>query len=87
VTRGDYVFLAGMSSKLVHEVIQILFAMNETYFVGDGSNLKFIEKFKIKPPEFAAKVQQILYPAGPNAYESQYAELCKLIDETIALAG
>ena len=87
VTRGDCVFLAGMSSKLVHEIIQILFALNETYFVGDGSNLSFVEKFKIKPPEFAAKVQQILYPAAPNALENQYAALCSLIDETIALAA
>ena len=32
VERGDVVFLAGMASKLVHESIQILFALNETYF-------------------------------------------------------
>jgi hypothetical protein len=85
VSRGDCVFLAGMSAKLVHEVIQILFALNETYFVGDGSNLKFIEKFAIKPPEFAAKVEQILYPAAPDAYERQYKVLCGLIDEIVAL--
>jgi hypothetical protein len=39
-------FLAGMSSKLVHEIIQILFALKETYYVGDGANLTFVEKLK-----------------------------------------
>jgi hypothetical protein len=85
VERGDFVFLAGMSSKLVHEIIQILFALNETYYVGDGSNLAFVEKFKIVPPDFSAKVQTILYPPPASPYQTQYAALAALIDEILAM--
>jgi hypothetical protein len=86
VERGDVVFLAGMTSKLVHEIIQVLFALNETYFAGDGANLSFVEKFKIVPDDFSARVGQILYPGTRDAFASQYAALSSLIDEVLSLA-
>lgn len=87
VERGDVVFLAGMAAKLVHEMIQILFALNETYYVGDGSNLTFVEKFKTVPRDFIARVSGILYPPPPDPTGSQYAALTALIDEVVALAS
>lgn len=86
VERGDAIFLAGMTSKLVHEMVQILFALNEKYYVGDGSNAVFIEKFKIVPPDFNARVKALLYPQGDNRYADQYAAVAQLMDEVIALA-
>ena len=86
VGRGDVVFLAGLTSQLVHDLIQILFALNEEYFVGDGSNLKFVEKFAIKPENFAGKVAEILYPPdGPERLQRQYNQLSQLIDEVAGL--
>ena len=87
VERGDVVFLAGMTSKLVHEIIQILFALNETYYAGDGANLAFVEKFTIVPADFSARVRDILYPGSADAFAGQYAALASLIDETLALAA
>jgi hypothetical protein len=87
VARGDIVFTAGMVSKLVHEVLQVLFALNETYYVGDGSNLEFTASFSILPPDFPARIQRILYPQPPDALEKQYADLCSLIDEILILTG
>lgn len=86
VERGDAVFLASMAAKLVHEVIQVLFALNETYYAGDGANLAFAKKFAIVPQNFATRVQAILYPAAEDGFASQYAELTALIDEVLALA-
>lgn len=86
VERGDAVFLAGLSSRLVHEILQIVFALNETYFVGDGSNLTFVKKFQALPPDFANRVESILYPQHPGAYRKQYAALTALIDDVVALA-
>ena len=86
VERGDVVFLAGISAKLVHEIIQILFALNETYYVGDGANLAFVEKFKIVPANFSAKVRAILYPQDPDAFANQYSALSAFVDEVILLA-
>ena len=87
VAREDLVFLAGISSKLVHEMIQILFALNEVYYVGDGSNLDFVEKFKIKPDHFSEKVRSILYPQASQLAAGQYAAVTELIDEIVGLAN
>ena len=87
VERGDVVFLAGMTSKLVHEIIQILFALNETYFAGDGANLTFVEQFVIVPADFSARVGEILYPCAPDPFKSQYAALMSLIDDVLALVN
>jgi hypothetical protein len=87
VERGDVVFLAGMSAKLVHEIMQILFALNETYFPGDGSNLKYVAEFAIAPANFAERVRAILYPCAEDAFAQQYATLIALIDEMLTLAG
>jgi hypothetical protein len=87
VRRGDVVFLAGLTTRLVHDLIQILFALNETYFVGDGQNLDFVRRFRIAPPDFAAKVQTVLYPSsGDDVFTRQYDALAALIDEVVALA-
>jgi hypothetical protein len=87
VERGDAVFLAGMTAKLVHEIIQILFALNETYYVGDGANLSFVGKFTIAPADFSDRVRAILYPGLAAAFATQYAALAALIDETLALVA
>ena len=86
VERGDVVFLAGMAAKLVHEVIQVLFALNETYFAGDGANLAFAERFAIVPQNFATRVRTILYPPTEDVFARQYGELMALIDEVLVLA-
>jgi hypothetical protein len=88
VARGDVIFLAGLSSRLVHDVVQILFALNEVYYVGDGQNLDFAEKFKVKPADLNARVRSILYPApGEDMLEQQRERLVALIDDVILLAA
>ena len=86
------VFLAGLSVKLVHDIIQVLFALNETYYVGDGYNLDFLARFAHQPSEITARVQAILYPTPSAAMDSvamyveQRERLLALIDEVEALA-
>jgi hypothetical protein len=86
VARGDVVFLAGLSTKLVHDVMQILFALNETYYPGDGNNLVFVERFAHKPEHCAEKIEAILYPGtGEAALQVQYDRVAALIDEVAIL--
>ncbi len=87
VERGDVVFLAGLSARLVHDMAQVLFALNETYFVGDGQNLDFVAKFRIVPPAFAEKVREALYPSSTagDLFRGQYNTLIELIDEVLGL--
>ncbi len=85
--RGDLVFLAGLTVKLVHDIIQVLFALNETYYVGDGYNLDFLARFAHQPHDLAARLQALLYPP-PTAdmFVEQRERLLALIDEVEALA-
>ena len=88
VERRDEVFLAGISARLVHDVMQVLFAINETYYVGDGNNLHYVEAFAIQPADFTARVQAILYPpASEDALTAQYEAICALIDDIAPLAA
>lgn len=86
VQRRDVVFLASLTTKLVHDLIQILFALNESYYVGDGYNLTVIQRFKHIPDDFVAKAEEALYPQrADDMLETQRATLVHLIDEVEAL--
>jgi hypothetical protein len=88
VERGDVVFLSGMSSRLVQDIIQVLFALNETYYVGDGKNLDFLNSFAIKPDNFEQRINDILYPApADDVFMTQYQAIMGLIDELVAMVA
>ncbi|WEO77310.1 DUF4037 domain-containing protein [Cryobacterium sp. SO2] len=80
--RGDVVFLAGLTSALVHRILQVLAALNRVYYPGDGNNLVMADSFTIVPTEFSARVTEILAPAAPGRdFIGQRARLVTLIDE------
>ncbi len=88
VKRGDVVFLAGLSAKLVHDMMQVLFALNETYYVGDGQNLELSREFQHQPSHFAERIRDALYPTQQeNVFEAQYAAVNGLIDDMLQLAA
>lgn len=87
VKRKDTIFLASLSSKIVHSLVQVLFALNDTYFVGDGSNMNFIRKFQHRPPEWEERIQAALYPTcAEDMYERQRETLVHLINDVEELA-
>jgi hypothetical protein len=85
--RGDVVFLAGLSARLLHDIIQVIFALNEVYYAGDGANLSFVARMKLVPERFAERVAEILYPApGADILARQREALLELIAEVEQLA-
>lgn len=83
VDREDVVFLSSLSTKIIHDMIQVIFAINETYYIGDGSNLEFIRKFPHQPPHFEERVTSALYPADNDAkLKIQRDILIQLINDT-----
>jgi hypothetical protein len=88
VKRGDVVFLAGLSARLVHDIMQTLFALNETYYVGDGQNLDFARGFQYGPDNLDERIRDILYPRQQeNIFDEQYAAISSLIDDILKLAA
>ncbi len=88
VKRKDIVFLAGLTARIVHDLFQVLFALNEVYFPGDGLNLELAEGFAHRPADLAARIRAVLYP-GPSegVYEEQRRELMCLIDDAETLVA
>jgi hypothetical protein len=83
--RGDVVFLAGMGARLVHDILQVLFALNECYYVGDGNNLRYVATFAIKPPAVEERITvalQILHDP-----EHQYRLFQELIADELGVCG
>jgi len=87
VARGDVVFLAGLSARLVHDIMQVLFALNETYFVGDGNNLDFAAHFRLVPARLAERVELALCPPpAEDRFSRQRQTLVELIEDVEKLS-
>jgi len=79
--RKDIVFLASLSASLVHDMMQVLCALNGVYFPGDGHNLSVAGNFKFKPDEFEKRIESVLYPESPDKLLSQYNAIIDLIND------
>ena len=75
-------FLAGMSARLVHDMLQVLFALNECYYVGDGNNLRYLAMFAIKPADVEERITVALQMLHDP--EHQYRLLQGLIADVLA---
>jgi len=86
VKREDGVFLASLTAKLINDIIQVIYALNEFYYPGDGLNLEYTPQFKLKPENFEEKVIEILYPdKNGEIYQNQYNNMIRLIDDVLKL--
>jgi len=81
VLRKDIVFCSGIAYLLVHDLIQIVFALNNAYYSGDGWNLNYIRSFTTAPQGFASEIEKVLLIGDANDYARQRETLCRLIDQ------
>jgi hypothetical protein len=86
VKRKDIVFLASITSRLINDIVQAIYALNEFYYPGDGMNLVFTRQFDKKPAGFEERVANILRtPESGDAHEEQYKNLNELIGDVLSL--
>jgi predicted nucleotidyltransferase len=83
---GDVPNTVACMTRIVHYLVQVLFALNETYFVNDKRALDEIEEFAAKPVNFGARVSAILAAPGasPNALRVSLDALKKLFAEVVS---
>ncbi len=88
-STSDLPYLVACMTRIYHYLVQMLFALNETYFMNDKRVLKEIEAFAKKPADFGARVSAILAAPGDSAEKlgASLGKLEKLFAETVALAG
>jgi hypothetical protein len=88
VNREDTVFLASITARLVHDMMQVIYALNRFYFPGDGMNLKYTKSFSMKPARLEERIENALYPGkSDDIYHEQYTAVTSLIDEILTLAA
>ena len=80
VARRDLVFLVGLTGKLANAILQVVFALNRTYFPGDGWNLPMAAGLERLPPDFVSRMASILQPGSDaDASRRQRKELIAMI--------
>jgi hypothetical protein len=88
VNRKDIVFLAYITCRLIQDIIQIIYALNEFYYPGDGMNLEYTPQFTVKPQNFEERVAAVLRTSeADDTYTEQYKNVISLIDDTLLLVA
>ncbi len=67
VTRGDIYYTMGCVTRAISMFVQVLYALNETYFLSEKNLARNISTFKVIPNRFAERVEAILSNLGSTA--------------------
>lgn len=88
-TRGDVYLVASSLARFAHQLVMVLFALNEHYPVNDKTALIEIDRFEIAPAGFRNRVESVLAEVGSSATElaARVREFEALFREVLQLAG
>ncbi len=84
VARADPVFLAGLSAKLAHGILQVVFALNRVHFPGDGWTLDLARDLPLQPADLDTRLRAALATSDPAAQRDAFRAL---ITDLAALAA
>jgi hypothetical protein len=87
IERGDVVYTAGIVQQTLHNLIQVLFAVNEAYFAGDKKALDYVDGFAKKPSDFREHVHHLLTPMNDGVWKNQHGILKGLVMALEGLIG
>ena len=87
-SRGDVFHVAGCLFRCAAALVQVLFALNETYFMNEKGAVSTVDYLSIKPPSFSSRITGILSRPGdvPDALLARVDAMASLITETSFLA-
>lgn len=85
--RGDVFYVSGCAFRCVACLIQVLFALNERYFVNEKGSVKVVSGFPSRPFSFEEVVGEVLggIGDGPSRLEGSVERLGMLVDEVRTL--
>jgi hypothetical protein len=90
VERCDVIYTTGIVQQVVHNLIQVLFALNRVYFPGDKKLALALEHLQVKPRRASQRVVDLLAPGGDRdraSLERQRDELRALVNEVATLVA
>ncbi|HAU0297535.1 TPA: GNAT family N-acetyltransferase [Legionella pneumophila] len=88
--RDDVFYVTGSLFRGIACLIQVLFALNERYFINEKGSIQVADSLAIRPDSFSKKVTDILDNVGINAnelllsinrFESLVSEMKTLVDQ------
>ena len=87
--RRDTFYVVGCLFRCTACLVQVLFALNERYFVNEKGAIRAIDSFPLRPPEFGETVSTVLASPGASARElgtsvRLLADLVRAVDELCA---
>ncbi|MCD6285095.1 MAG: DUF4037 domain-containing protein [Anaerolineae bacterium] len=62
VERQDVIYTTGIVQQVVHNLIQVLFAINDTYFPGDKKLASALAHLDRVPGNLAARIEALIFP-------------------------
>jgi hypothetical protein len=87
--RGEVYIAAGCLARTTHCLVQVLYALNETYYISEKKLAQDIASFSIQPERFLERIYALLGEVGTNSTQLQEAlkETEELYAEVVALAN
>lgn len=81
--RGELYIVAGCLTRVVNDLVQVLYALNETFFFGEKKLYSDFLAFKIKPDDFIMETQKVLAHIGGDkeSLQKNFSTIRKYIDE------
>jgi hypothetical protein len=62
VKRRDVIYTTGIVQQVVHNLIQVVFALNRTYFSGDKKLGVALDHLRVQPEGFSERIERLLLP-------------------------
>lgn len=78
--RGEVYMTAGGLARTIHCLVQVLYALNETYYLSEKQLARELATFTIKPEDFLGRISRILGAPGTSS-----VELAEALERTEAL--
>ena len=79
------IYTTGIVQQVVHNLIQVLFALNRVYFTGDKKLALALDYLQVKPPEVSQRIVELVSASGGRdraCLERQRTELCALAGQS-----
>ena len=89
VERADIIYTTGIIQQVIHNLIQVVFALNGAYFPGDKKLNAVLSHLPTQPEQFVPRIERLIFPAAePDRalLRRQREELICLVDEVDRLA-
>jgi len=89
-SRGEVYLVTGCLARAIHCLVQVLYAINETYYLSEKKLATDISAFRLRPEQFVERISMLLGATGTTSAQLQeslrktetlYSEVAALVKE------